>query len=572
MNRLKRVKLQDVLLERGLLTKERLDEALAVHRKEGGSLSKILVERGYIDEAALQESLAHALSVPPIDLQKYSLDEDTVHLIPESLARRYGIIALSKLGTTLTVAMADPLNVIAIDDLRMQTGLNIEPTVARASDVEKLITKYYSDSGESDALMAEIERSGEAADEAVEMLGNSDEASESAFDLGEDEAEEAPAVKLVNTILMESIRRRASDIHIEPYEDGLRVRYRVDGGLAEVARPPKRLQPPLTARLKIMSGMDIAERRVPQDGRFKVRFVGKELDYRVSSVPVTFGEKIVMRALDKSSLLVDLEGLGYDPASLEAFNHGISTAWGMILVTGPTGSGKSTTLYSVLSLFNRPDRNIITIEDPVEYQVDGITQIQVNPDIGLTFARTLRAILRQNPDIVMVGEIRDFETADIAVKAALTGQIVFSTLHTNSAAGAVTRLTDMGVEPFLISSAVVMSVGQRLVRRLCDSCKAPKELLEVEAQELGMETRVVYEPVGCAACNGRGYKGRTAIGEVLLVDDEIRELVTGGADTDEIQEAAVKKGMLTLRRAALKKVERGETSLAEVIRVTAEDT
>lgn len=568
----RRVRIQDVLLERGLLTEERLGEALAIHRKEGGSLSKILVERGYIDEAALQESLAHSLSLPPVDLSKYRFDEDTVRLIPESMARRYGIIALSKLGTTLTVAMSDPLNVIALDDLRMQTGLNIEPTVARPSEVERFIDKYYSDGGEAEALLAEIEEHGaEGASEQVELMEEGQEA-EKAFELGlDDEADGAPAVKLVNTILMESIKRGASDIHIEPYEDFLRVRYRIDGQLVEAARPPKRLQAPLTARLKIMSGMDIAERRVPQDGRFKVRFVGKEIDYRVSSVPVSFGEKIVMRALDKSSLMVDLEGLGYDPVSLEAFNRGISTAWGMILVTGPTGSGKSTTLYSVLSLFNRPDRNIITIEDPVEYQVDGITQIQVNPDIGLTFARALRAILRQNPDIVMLGEIRDSETADIAVKAALTGQIVFSTLHTNSAAGAITRLVDMGVEPFLISSAVVMSVGQRLVRRLCDSCKKPRELSEEEARGLGLQTRVIYEAAGCPACSGKGFKGRTAIGEVLLVDDAIRDLVTSGASTDEIQEAAVRNGMLTLRQAALKKVERGETTLSEVIRVTAED-
>ena len=486
--------------------------------------------------------MSKELNIPAINLSKYKADKDCVRLIPEGLARQYRVIAIGRFSGTLIVAMADPLNIFALDDLKALTKFNIEPVLSTETDILDAIDKLY---GPEDRDMAGAIKNAE--DSKLEFVS----AAKEEFDISEAvlEGETPPIVKMVNLIIQEALKKRASDIHIESEEDYLRVRYRIDGNLQDALKVPKKNQNAVLARLKIMSGMNITESRMPQDGRFKVKLQKKEVDFRVSILPTSFGGKVVLRALDKSNLSIGLETLGFSLDTLARFKEAIAKPFGMILVTGPTGSGKSTTLYSVINKMNTPDKNIITIEDPVEYQVEGITQIQVNPEIGLSFANGLRSLLRQSPDIIMVGEIRDSETADIAIKASLTGQMVLSTLHTNDAPTAISRLIDMGVEPFLIASSVVLVAAQRLCRVICRACKGK----------------------GCKKCNSTGYLGRIAILEALAIDDKVREMIIENASIDDIRAYAVSKGMKTLRDDGLEKVKSGITSMEEVLRVTAEE-
>lgn len=567
-----RDKLIDILINGKLIKQKDLDKALAIQKKTGGSLGKILVDQNLISQKDLMLAISRQLSIPPIDLSKYKLDRKLIQLIPERVARQYLIVPISSLGKVLTVAMADPLNILALDDLKVLTSYKIEPIIATANDITETINNYY---GLNTQEMTKILN--EAPSDIVV-----DEVEEEKIDVSSmiEESKSAPIVKIVSLILNEAMKRRASDIHIEPFEKSLKVRYRIDGALHEAFTLPKKNQNAVIARLKIMSKLDITETRMPQDGRFKISFEGKEIDFRVSILPVAFGGKIVLRALDKSSLSIGLEKLGFLPAPLNTFKTALASPYGMILVTGPTGSGKSTTLYSVVNQMNTPEKNIITLEDPVEYEVEGITQIQAKPEIGLSFANGLKSVLRQSPDIVMVGEIRDFETADIAIKASLTGQLILSTLHTNDAASAITRLIDMGVEPFLVASSLIMSSAQRLARKICPNCKEeagiPSNVLERaglgHAELAKMGAKKFYEGRGCQKCNQTGYYGRLAILEALLLDDKIRDMIVRKASSDEIKNHAIKNlHMMTLRDNALTNFVNGITTLEEVLRVTSED-
>jgi type IV pilus assembly protein PilB len=560
-------KLQELLIESKIISQKDLDLALKVQRQKGGTLSKILVEQGSISERQLMVALGKQLGIPPIDLSKFKIDKEVMKLIPEHVARHYQLIAISKIGKTITVAMADPLNVFALDDIKVLTGKDVKTILATQTDIKKAIETYYApEQKKITEILEEVKPSD------LKIIQEKEE-----IDIGEltRSSKEAPIVKMVNLILIEAIKRRASDIHLEPYENELRVRYRIDGILHEVLNPPKKIQNAIIARLKIMSKLDITQRRLPQDGRFKIRLGNREIDFRVSALPIQFGEKIVLRALDKSSLSIGLDKLGFLPQPLEAFKEAISKPFGMILVTGPTGSGKSTTLYSIINQLNTSERNIITIEDPVEYQVEGITQVQVKPEIGLNFASGLRSLLRQSPDVVMIGEIRDFETADVAIKACLTGQLILSTLHTNDAPGAITRLVNMGVEPFLVASSLVLTVAQRLCRRICQECKEPVKIPQSVLDRLGFKvdaTKITfYRGKGCKRCNQTGYYGRMGTLETLPINDEIRNMILEKASSDKIKECAIRMGvMTTLRDNAFEKARRGLTTLEEVIRITSE--
>ncbi|MBU1061708.1 MAG: GspE/PulE family protein [Candidatus Omnitrophica bacterium] len=535
-------RLSQVLIRDKLVTETQLKHAKEIQFKEGGSLSGILIKEGMINEKDLMSVMSRAFSIPAINLSSYKVEEDSVSLIPEKIARQYLVVAICKLSNTLIVAMANPLNILAIDDLKILTKLNIEPVLSTESDILQIIDKFYVSKKDT---VQDIIKEGEESQ--LEIIG----APKEEFDISDAvlEGETAPIVKIVSLILLEALKKRSSDIHIEPEENDLLVRYRIDGSLHEVLKIPKRNQNAVLARLKIMAGMDITDFRLPQDGRFKVKIQKKEVDFRVSALPTSFGSKIVLRALDKSNLSIGLDKLGFSEYVLKKFKDAVVKPFGMILVTGPTGSGKSTTLYSIINQLNTLDRNIITVEDPVEYQVEGITQIQVNSDIGLSFASGLRALLRQSPDVIMIGEIRDSETADIAVKASLTGQLVLSTLHTNDATTAVSRLVDMGIEPFLIASSVILIVAQRLCRVVCKSCKGGKAK-------------------GCDTCGSTGYYGRQAILEVLNIDDKIREMIIDRASVDDIKSYAISKGMKVLREDAMEKYKRGVTTMDEVVRVT----
>jgi len=537
-------KLSQILVKNKLISEKDLKRVREKQAREGGSLPEILLKEGLVSEKDLLVVMSSTFSIPAINLSKYKVEKDSVALIPEKVARQYRAIAICKFSTTLVVAMVDPLNIFAIDDLKMITKCNIEPVLSTETEIFKAIDKFYASEGRA---LSDIIKDAEKGD--VEVIG----AIKEEFDITDAalEGEAPPIVKMVDLILVEALKKRASDIHVEPEEDDLRVRYRIDGNLHDVLKVPKKNQNAILARLKIMSGMDITESRTPQDGRFKIRTRNKEVDFRVSALPTSFGSKIVLRALDKSNLSIGLDKLGFSKHVLTKFEKAVAKPFGMILVTGPTGSGKSTTLYSVINQLNTPDKNIITIEDPVEYQVEGITQIQANSDIGLNFASGLRSLLRQSPDVIMIGEIRDSETADIAIKASLTGQLVLSTLHTNDAPTAINRLMDMGIEPFLIASSVILVAAQRLCRVVCPSCKGKKE--------------------DCKKCSGTGYYGRRAILEVLSVDDKMREMIVGKASTDDIREYAVSKGMKTLRDDAMEKYKDGVTTMEEVSRVTSED-
>lgn len=559
-------KLTDFLVK-NIITNEQLDKALEIQRNKGGSLSRIIIEQGFAAEKKLMAGLSEYMGLPPIDLSKIKILPEIIEFIPRSIASFYEALPISRVGDVLTVAMADPLNILAIDDLKTVTGYDIQPVISNFKDIQQAIENYYAPTTEIQDIVKEVPIS------EVEI-----ERAEEEINLAEliEQTDKAPVIRIVNLVLYQGIKNKASDIHLEPYERQLRLRYRIDGVLFESSPPPKHMHPAIVSRVKILSKLDIAERRVPQDGRFRIRMEGKDVDFRVSVMPTSFGEKVVLRILDRGSLSMELDKLGLTGQSLKIFRDCIEAPYGMILLTGPTGSGKTTTLYSALNGINKPGVNIITIEDPVEYQFSGMNQIAVRPEVGLTFANGLRSILRQDPDIIMVGEIRDMETADIAIQAALTGHLVFSSLHTNDAAGAVTRLEDMGIEPFLISSSLLMSVAQRLVRKLCQTCKKPVEIPVQVLERVGYMTEkgkppVFYKGAGCKHCKNVGYSGRLGLYEILDVNKEIQGLIVQKATAEQIREEAIRQGMQTLRFAGLEKAKEGLTTVEEVLRVTARD-
>jgi len=562
-------RIADVLMEDGLLLPSQLEEVMELQKQQGGRIVKLLTSKGYVTEQDMVISMGRCLDVPPINLPKVHPPDEVANIIPKEIARGYKLAPVCKLGSKLFVAMADPMNVLAIDDLRQRTKLEIVPMIT----TEKSIEDALSGVGTGGMAMDDIMR-----DAAEEASGGVEEVKEKSDNLDLDklreQGDEGPVIKVVNMILVQAIKEKASDIHIEPFEKSIKLRYRVDGNLVEASSPPKALQLPMASRIKILAGLDIAERRLPQDGRFRIRVAGKEIDLRISFLPTIYGEKIVIRLLDKSALSGSVKSLGLDETTQRIFQKAIDAPHGMILVTGPTGSGKTTTLYSVLQELNAPQYNIVTVEDPVEYQLVGINQVAVKAEIGLTFGGALRSILRQDPDIVMIGEIRDSETADIAVKAALTGHQVLSTLHTNDAAGAISRLDDMGIEPFLISSSVLLTCAQRLVRRICTNCKeefVPEASVFEKLERPDLVGERFYRGAGCERCKGRGYSGRAAIMEVLPVTEAIRRLIVKRASASTIKNQAIQEGMKSLRMAGIDKAREGITTLEEVLAVTSED-
>ena len=562
-------RLGELLVREELITPLQLQEAMEQTRRSGGRLGAELAKLGFLEENELTAFLSKQYGVPAIDLREFDIDNETIALIPREVVHKHKVIPVNRTGSTLIVAMADPSNIFAVDDIKFLTGYNVEIVVASEEDIEGAEEKYYNQSVNFDDVMDDFE------DGDVEF-DDEDEDDLNILDL-EKSAGDAPVIKLVNLILMDAIRKNASDIHCEPFEKNFRIRYRIDGMLYEVMKPPVKLKQAITSRLKIMASLDIAERRLPQDGRIKMKLgKNREMDFRVSTLPTIWGEKVVLRLLDKSNLQLDMTKLGFEERTLEKFKESIYQPYGMILITGPTGSGKTTTLYSVLSELNKSTTNISTAEDPVEYNLFGINQVQMQDDIGLNFATALRSFLRQDPDIILVGEIRDFETAEIGIKAALTGHLVLSTLHTNDAPSSISRLLNMGIEPFLVSSSVLMIGAQRLVRRNCADCKEPVEVTEQTLLDLGVkpedvEDFGVMQGTGCRTCNNTGYKGRSACYEVMPMTEEVREFVLNGASTLEVKREAIRQGMKTLRQAALTKLSIGETTIEEVVRMTAPD-
>jgi len=559
-----RDKIAQKLLDSSLISQDQLSKALDSQQSGGGTLSYNLVKTGAISEMAFAEFMGQVYNVPAVDLDSFEVDGSAVDLIPADVATKFQVVPVKRVGRVLTVAMANPDNIFAIDDIKFITGFEVKPVVATESAIKKSIDRLYDSADSLASIMGEIE-------EDFEIVEDDDE------DIEDENAQSAaaPVVKLVNSLITDAVAKGASDIHIEPYEKMIRVRFRIDGQLHEMMSPPFKMKNATISRLKIMADLDIAEKRVPQDGRIKIRMHNKSIDLRVSSLPTIFGEKIVMRILDKSNLQIDLTKLGFHSVALAKFLNAIEQPYGMVLVTGPTGSGKSTTLYSALNKINRPHSNIMTAEDPVEYNLEGINQVNVREEIGLTFAAALKAFLRQDPNIIMVGEVRDLETASIATKAALTGHLVMSTLHTNDAASSVNRLIDMGIEPFLVSSSVLMIIAQRLVRCLCDKCKQPVKMHEEALRELGIEESEgelsLFEAKGCVACNSTGYKGRLGLYEVMEITPKIRELIIERGSTAEIKQSAMDDKMMTLRLDGLDKFKKGQTSLEEVLRETAHD-
>jgi type IV pilus assembly protein PilB len=560
-------RIADLLVADGLLSQKQLGEALEAQKQHGGRLLKLLTERQFVTELDMMTAMARCLSTPPVTIAKMHVPQEVADLIPKEMTQSYKLVAVARLGKKLYVAMADPLNVLALDDLRRaRPNMEIVPLIS----TEKAITDFLNNasaqvSGGIDAILKDVDVSDvELAKEKHEEI-NLDRLVES--------SEEGPVIKLVNLMLVQAIKDRASDIHIEAFEKQLRLRYRVDGVLYDSAAPPKSLQSAIASRIKIMANLDIAERRLPQDGRFRIKLAGRDVDLRISVLPTVHGEKIVMRVLDKGNLNPSLDALGLEPDDLLKFKHAIDAPHGMLLMTGPTGSGKTSTLYAVLTQLNTADVNIVTVEDPVEYQMLGVNQVQVKPEIGLTFADGLRSILRQDPDIVMVGEIRDSETADIAVKAALTGHLVLSTLHTNDAPGAVARLVDMGIEPFLVSSSLLLVCAQRLMRKICPHCKETIKVPADVIHRLGLkandiESQEFYRGRGCSRCKDTGFLGRLAILEILPVTDALREQILHDTSAKVIRDLALREGMKTLQRAGLLKAKAGLTSLDEVLRVS----
>ncbi len=562
-------RIADVLIEDGLLLPGQLDEAMQLQKKQGGRLLKILTDNKYVTEQDMVISMGRCLDTPPINLSKMRIPEEVMNIVPKEMARAYKLVPVCKLGSKLFVAMADPLNVLALDDLRQRTKLDVFPMIT----TETCVIEALSGVSQSSATMDQVLR--HAAESAAADTVEEVKVTKQEIDLDQMavDSEDAPVVKIVNLILVQAIKEKASDIHIEPFEKEIKLRYRVDGALIEATSPPKALQMPIASRIKILAGLDIAERRLPQDGRFRIRVSGKEVDLRISMLPTVYGEKIVIRLLDKGALGGSIDNMGLDDYTLGIFKKAIDAPHGMILVTGPTGSGKTTTLYTILSELNNPIYNIVTVEDPVEYQLMGINQVAVKADIGMGFSEALRSILRQDPDIVMIGEIRDNETADIAVKAALTGHQVLSTLHTNDAAGAITRLDDMGIEPFLISSSVILACAQRLVRRICPNCKEEFQPEPEIFTKLNIENdgSTLYRGAGCSRCKGRGYVGRAPILEVLPVSESIRRLIIKRASAAVVKNQAISEGMKSLRMVGIDKAKEGITTLEEVMRVTSED-
>ena len=567
-------RLGEILIKEKLINEDQLKQALVYQQKNGGRLGTCLIKMGLISDDAITEVLSRQYGVPSINLKYYEVDPAVIKLIPQDTAVRYQIVPLSRVGATLTIAMTDPTNVFAMDDIKFMTGFNVEPVVASEAAVSEAIAKFYGDVESGEELTKVMKDLGAEDSADLELAAEEQEMDLAAL---EKAAEEAPIIKLVNLVLTDAVKRGASDIHIEPYERELRVRFRVDGMLQSVMTPPLKLKDAITSRIKIMAKLDISEKRLPQDGRIMIKYRQqsriKELDFRVSTVPTLFGEKIVMRLLDKENLRLDMTKLGFEPESLAKFERAILRPYGMVLVTGPTGSGKTNTLYSSVSRLNTPDTNIMTAEDPIEFQLAGINQVQMKDQIGLNFASALRAFLRQDPNIILVGEIRDFETAEIAVKAALTGHLVLSTLHTNDAPSTISRLMNMGIEPFLVATSVNLICAQRLVRRICGNCKEPLELPEQTLLDAGftpeeVKTVTIYHGKGCATCNKNGYKGRVGLYEVMEITDELRELILVGASALELKKKAMDAGMISLRRSGLTKVTQGQTTLDEVLRET----
>lgn len=561
-----RKSLGESLVEQKLITGEQLKQAVKDSEKAAEPLRKTLVKLGMVSEDDIAAFFEEQLGIPRVDLGNYLIDPKILSMVPEVLAKKHQMIPLFKTGDSLTIATADPLNVVALDELRMKTKSNIEVAVATETEIRNAISQYYGTGGSIDDIIKSID---------VKSLTIEEDKEEIETEKLRNMAEEAPIIKLVNLLIMQAIREKASDIHIEPEEESLKIRFRVDGILYDHASIPKHLQAAVLSRMKIMSDLNIATKRIPQDGRFRLSMDAGTIDMRVSSMPTVFGENIVMRLLDQTSILIGLEQLGFDELNLEKFKDLIKKPHGIILVTGPTGSGKTTTLYAALNTINTPDKNIITIEDPVEYQLKGVRQSQINTKAGLTFANGLRSILRQDPDVIMVGEIRDLETAEIAVQAALTGHLVFSTLHTNDAPSSLTRLIDMGVEPFLISSSVIGIIAQRLVRTICGACRQAyipsKEVIAELAVPIPEKDVKFYRGVGCKECKNTGYKGRIGIFEFLLLTDKIRDLILAKTTSSQIKHLAQELGMKSLREDGVSKVLSGMTTIDEVIRVTQMD-
>src|SRR5689334_14366420 len=567
------VRLGELLTKASLITQDQLKDALKMQKETGGKLGETLIKLGFVSEEDITECLSQQFGVPSINLQHFEIDSSVIKLIPGDVARKYNILPVNKTGATITIAMADPTNVFAMDDIKFMTGYNVEPVVASELGIKAAIDNYYGSTSslELKKVMEDLQQS-ENAD--LEVLEEEEELDVEALAEG---AEEAPVVKLCNLILTDAIKRGASDIHIEPYEKEYRVRFRIDGTLYEIMNPPLKLKDAITSRMKILAKLDISEKRLPQDGRIKLKMKlndkNKELDFRVSVLPTLFGEKIVMRLLDKDNLKLDMTKLGFEPESLARFEEAIRKPWGMVLVTGPTGSGKTNTLYSSLAQLNQPNVNIMTAEDPVEFNLLGINQVQVRESIGLTFAAALRSFLRQDPNVILVGEIRDAETASIAVKAALTGHLVLSTLHTNDAPSSVNRLVNMGVEPFLVGNSVNLVCAQRLVRRICENCKEPADASMTKLIEAGVDPNQAdgfkaYRGRGCDKCHGSGYKGRVGLFEVMEMNEALRVVVAENAAASEVRKIAMREGMVTLRQSGLSKVREGVTTIEEVVRET----
>jgi type IV pilus assembly protein PilB len=555
-----------MLLKGNLISADQLRSALETQEKTRERIGTVLVKAGHIKEEELLAFLGRQFNLPVVDLSKYEVNSEVVRLLPEEMVQKHLALPINRIGAKMIVAVSDPSNMAIIDGIGFKTGYSVELVLASERDITAAINKFFDRSMEMKDIISEL-------DEDLEVVREED------FDAGDAErsVDDAPVVKLANYLLTEAIKRRASDIHIEPYEKEFRVRYRVDGVLYEIMRPPLRLRGALCSRLKIMASLDIAERRLPQDGRIKMKMgKGREMDFRVSVLPTIFGEKIVLRLLDKSNLQLDMTKLGFEPGQLVDFTESIHRPYGMILVTGPTGSGKTTTLYSALSELNKVSDNISTAEDPVEYNFAGINQVQMKEEIGLTFAASLRSFLRQDPDIIMVGEIRDYETAEIAVKAALTGHLVLSTLHTNDAPSTVTRLLNMGIEPFLVSSSLNLIVAQRLARRVCGNCREEVRIPPKAFADAGMKPERIKlarpaKGKGCDECSGTGFRGRVALYEAMPMREELKEMVLRGGSAIDIKREAIRLGMKTLRQAGLSKLEEGVTTLEEVLRVTAPD-
>ncbi|HWA78308.1 MAG TPA: type IV-A pilus assembly ATPase PilB [Polyangiaceae bacterium] len=563
-------RLGELLVREKLISLQQLRKAQEEQKRTGSNLGYTLAKLGYIQDGEITNFLSAQYRLPAINLDEYEIDQEVIKLVGREVCEKHRIIPVSRSGSSLIVAMSDPTNLNAIDDIKFLTGYNVEPVVASETSIQAAVDRYYNAGPSYEEVMADFA----LGEEDIDFGGDEEEIS--AVEL-ERASADAPVVRLVNVLLLNAIRKGASDIHCEPYEKRFRVRYRIDGVLYEEMAPPLKLKNALVSRLKIMSALDIAERRLPQDGRIKLKLgKGREMDFRVSVLPTMWGEKVVLRLLDKGNLQLDMTKLGFDNEPLKDFQWAINQPWGMVLVTGPTGSGKTTTLYSALSDLNKPGVNISTAEDPVEYNLPGINQVQMHDEIGLNFAMSLRSFLRQDPDVIMVGEIRDFETAEIGVKAALTGHLVLSTLHTNDAPATISRLLNMGVEPFLITASVNLVLAQRLARRICADCRRevevePQVLLDVGCSEETIATAKMWKGMGCATCNNTGYKGRVALYEVMRFHDELKEMVLQGASAAELKQGAIKRGMITLRMAGTRKMLEGMTTAEEIMRVTMAD-